>query len=86
MNIAGSLGIITESAAAPNHDKTLPDVVVWDLSNPVSPCVVQQFSGVVRWFEDERDFIYVLNGDGLWVISMPVDQEPEQLYPSNVGQ
>ena len=86
INIAGSLGIVTESAAAPNPDKTLPDLVVWDLSNPVSPRVVQQFSGVVRWFEDERDFIYVLNSDGLWVISMPVDQEPEQIYTSNVAE
>ena len=86
MNIAGSLGIITESAAAPNHDKTLPDLVVWDLSNRVSPRVVRQFSGVVRWFKDERDFIYVLNCDGLWVISMPVDQEPEQIYASNVAE
>ena len=86
MDIAGSLGIITESGAAPNHYKTLSDLVVWDLSNPVSPRVVQQFSGVVRWFEDERDFIYVLNGDGLWVISMTVDQEPEQIYTSNVGR
>ena len=86
MNIGGSLGTITDSAAAPNHDKTLPDLVVWDLSNPVSQRVVQQFSGVVRWLKDERDFIYLLNGDGLWVISMPVDQEPEHIYTSTVGQ
>jgi hypothetical protein len=79
MNMTGSLGIITERAAAPNHDKTLPDLVMWDLSNPVSPRAVQQFSGVVRWFEDERDFIYVLNGDGLWVISTPVDQQAEHV-------
>ena len=85
MNITGRLGIITESPAAPDRDKTLPDLVLWDLSNPVSPRVVQQFSGVVRWFEDERDFMYVLNNDGLFVISNPAERQAEQVYSSNSG-
>lgn len=85
MNVTGHLGIITESAAVPHPDKTFPDLVLWDLSNPVSPRVVQRFSGVVRWFEDERDFIYLLNNDGLWVISNPVDRQPEQVYSSDLG-
>lgn len=85
MNITGRLGIITESVAVPNRDKTLPDLVLWDLSNPVSPRIVQQFSGVVRWFEDERDFIYVLNTDGLFVISNPAERQAEQVYSSNSG-
>lgn len=84
MNVTGHLGIITENAAAP-RDNTFADLVLWDLSNPVSPRIVQRFSGVARWFEDERDFMYVLNGDGLWVISEPVDRQPEQVYSSNLG-
>jgi len=83
MNVTGHLGIITENAAAPNRDNAFPDLVLWDLSNPVSPRIVQRFSGVARWFEDERNFMYVLNGDGLWVISEPVDRQPEQVYSSN---
>ena len=78
MNVTGHLGIITESAPA-GRDNTLPDLVLWDLSNPVSPRIVQRFSGVARWFEDERDFMYVLNGDGLWVISEPAERQPEQV-------
>ncbi len=50
------------------------DLVLWDLSNPAAPRVVQKFSGVVKWLQDERNFIYVLNGDGLWVVSEPADQ------------
>jgi hypothetical protein len=82
MNVTGHLGIITESAAA-HRDNTLPDLVLWDLSNPVSPRIVQRFSGVARWFEDERDFMYVLNGDGLWVISEPAERQPEQVGSPN---
>ena len=85
MNVTGHLGIITESEAAPHPENSPPDLVLWDLSNPVSPLVVQRFSAVVRWFEDERDFMYVLNRDGLWVISEPVDRQPEQVYSSNLG-
>lgn len=83
MNITGRLGIITESVDAPNRDKTHPDLVLWDLSNPVSPRIVEHFSDVVRWFEDERDFIYVLNSEGLFVISKPAERQPEQLSSSD---
>ena len=85
MNITGRLGIITERVDAPNRDKTHPDLVLWDLSNPVSRRIVQQFSDVVQWFEDERDFIYVLNNEGLFVISKPAERQPEQVYSSNSG-
>lgn len=77
MNVRGRLGIITESAAATDRDKTLPDLVVWDLSNPASPRIVHRFSGVVRWFQDERDFVYVLNDEGLFVISELANGQPE---------
>ena len=43
---------------------------------------MQKFSGVVKWLQDERNFIYVLNGDGLWVVSEPADRQPEQTSPS----
>jgi hypothetical protein len=38
---------------------------------------------VVKWLQDERGFIYVLNGDGLWVVSKPADHQPEQIASSN---
>jgi hypothetical protein len=53
---------------------TKDDLVFWDLTNPTAPRVVQKFSGVVKWFQDERNFIYVLNKDGLWVISQPEEE------------
>jgi hypothetical protein len=84
MNVTGDLAIIAESGVRPMHGSTSnDDLVLWDLSNPAAPRVVQKFSGVVKWLQDERNFIYVLNGDGLWVVSKPADRQPEQTVSSN---
>ena len=58
--------------------------MLWDVSNPVAPREVQKFTGVVKWLEDERNFIYVLNGDGLWVISEPTDRQAEEAASSKL--
>ncbi len=79
MNVAGGLAIIAESDKSSVRRKApTDDLVLWDMSNPTSPRVVQKFSGVVKWLEDERSFIYVLNNDGLWVISEPMMAQPAQ--------
>lgn len=75
INMMGSVAIIAESGDVPAHDRTSPDLVLWDLSNPTSPRVMQKFPGVLRWLEDEQNFIYVLNGDGLWIVSKPVERQ-----------
>jgi hypothetical protein len=84
MNVTGDLAIIAESGVLAMHGSTSnDDLVLWDLSNPAAPRVVQKFSGVVKWLQDERNFIYVLNGEGLWVVSKPAARQPEQSEPSN---
>src|SRR5713101_2224014 len=81
MSLTGALAIIDESEGFPMHSITsTDDLVLWDLSNPAAPRVIQKFSGVVKWLQDERRFIYVLNSDGLWVVSEPADQ-PAQTEP-----
>jgi hypothetical protein len=86
MNVTGDLAIIAETGALPMRGSTSnDDLVLWDLSNPAAPRVVQKFSGVVKWLQDERNFIYVLNGDGLWVVSKPADRQPEQTESSYSG-
>jgi hypothetical protein len=83
MSLTGAVAIISESQVLPMHSRTsTDDLVLWDLSNPAAPRVVQKFSGVVKWLQDERHFIYVLNGDGLWVVSEPADRQPEETEPS----
>jgi hypothetical protein len=87
MNVTGDLAIIAGTADRPMRGSTSNDeLVLWDLSNPAAPRVVQKFSGVVKWLQDERNFIYVLNGDGLWVVSKPPDHKPEQTDSSYSGE
>ena len=79
MNVTGDLAIIAENAIPIMRNTSSEDeLVFWDLSKPASPRVVEKFSGVVKWLQDERNFIYVLNGDGLWVVSKPVERQPDQ--------
>src|SRR5579862_9353994 len=84
MNVTGDLAIIAGNGDRPTRGSTSKeDLVLWDLSNPAVPRVVQKFSGVVKWLQDERNFIYVLNGDGLWVVSKPQERQPEQAGSSD---
>jgi uncharacterized secreted protein with C-terminal beta-propeller domain len=76
MNVTGDLAIIAENDV-PRPSGSDDDLVLWDLSNPAAPRVVQKFEGVVKWLLDERDFIYVLNAEGLWIVSKP-DNRPRQ--------
>src|SRR5438552_482192 len=86
VSLTGALAIISESEVLPMHSITsTDDLVLWDVSNPAAPRVVQKFSKVVKWLQDERNFIYVLNGDGLWVISEPVETKSELAAPATYG-
>lgn len=82
MNVTGDLAIVEENGVLPPRRASNDDLVLWDLSNPSAPRIVQKFSGVVKWLQDERSFIYVLNGEGLWVVSN-TDRDSEQTNSSN---
>ena len=78
MVVTGDLAIISESETLSWPGGQSSDLVLWDLSNPAAPRVVQKFTGVIKWLEDDRKFIYVLNSEGLWVVSEPADRPSEQ--------
>ena len=84
MNVTGDLAIIAETGDLPARSTSNDDLVVWDLSNPAAPRVVQKFPGVVKWLQDGRNFVYVLNGDGLWVVSRAADRQPAQTESSSL--
>ena len=51
VNLTGDLAIIAESEVVPMHNSASnDDLVLWDLSNPAAPRVVQKFSGVSSGF------------------------------------
>jgi len=83
MNLTGDLAIIAETDVQ-RRSSSNDDLVLWDLSNPAAPRVVQKFEGVVKWLQDERDFIYVLNAEGLWVVSNPQNR-PQTESSSSYG-
>jgi hypothetical protein len=78
MNVVGSVAIIRETDDLSDHAAaSKDDLVLWDLSNPAAPMELQRFSGVVKVLEGDHNFNYVLNTEGLWVISEP-DRQPQQ--------
>lgn len=84
VNVVGNLAIVTPTGILPMRSSSSNDnFVLWGLSNPAAPRVVQKFSGVVKRLQDDRNFIYVLNDEGLWVVSKPADRQPEQTDFSN---
>jgi hypothetical protein len=87
MTITRDLAIVSEHAATSSHGSELSsgDVVLWDTSDPTSPRLAQKFSKVVKWLQDDRDFVYVLADDGLWIVSQPDDQPLNSPDPSAYG-
>jgi hypothetical protein len=78
-DLTGDLAILAESDVVPVHSTWSDhDLAVWDLLNPASPRVVRKFSGVVKWLQDERNFVYVLIGERLRVVSEPADSQAKQ--------
>lgn len=70
LSINGNAAMLTASANAPaSQSPSKSELVLWDISDPGNPRVVQRFSGVLRVLQDERNYTYVLNADGLWVVS-----------------
>jgi hypothetical protein len=84
MNVTGDLAIIAETGVPPRNI-TSNDLVLWDLSNPGAPRVVQKFLGVAKWLQDDRDFVYILNSEGLWVVSKPADRRESETSESFGG-
>lgn len=70
LSINGNAAILTASGnALASQSPGKSELVLWDISDPGNPRVVQRFSGVLRVLQDERNYTYVLNADGLWVVS-----------------
>jgi hypothetical protein len=76
MTITRKLAIVSGRVAAPSRssESSNTDLALWDTSDPTSPQLVQKFSKVMKWLQDNREFIYVLAADGLWIVSQPENQ------------
>lgn len=61
----------TNMALLPANQSASSTLALWDTSNPNSPKLVQRFMNVKKVLSDDRGYIYLLNADGLWVVSTP---------------
>ena len=69
LSINGNAAVMTAVAEGSSTQvASKGELVLWDISEPGNPRVVQRFSGVVRVLRDERNYTYLLNQDGLWVV------------------
>ena len=77
MTVTGNLAIVSDRAVALSRSGEVSndDVALWDTSDPASPRLIQKFSKVVKWLQDDRGFTYVLADDGLWVVVQPKPQQ-----------
>ncbi len=60
---------------------------LWDLTDPVNPKALRQFSEVTGVLVDERKCIYVMDREGLWVLRktepyVPFPYGPNDPYPN----
>jgi hypothetical protein len=63
-------GALVMLSALPATSASAPDdLVLWDTSQPASPKVVKRFANVNKVLSDNAGFTYVLNNEGLWVVS-----------------
>jgi len=84
--ITGNLAIVSDNLVGlpQSSESSNDDLVLWDTTDPASPRLVHRFSKVVKWTQDDRDFVYVLADDGLWIVS-PSEQASNMPLASNYG-
>jgi len=80
LSVEGNAAMLTTSADASARPPNNGELILWDISDPDHPRVVQRFTGVVRVLHDERNYTYVLNQDGLWVV---YDKQEQPAHEDN---
>jgi hypothetical protein len=72
MSIDGNVALVagdTSHPSASTQTQAADQLVLWDISKPANPRMVQEFSGVARVIRDDRNYLYVLDREGLWVVA-----------------
>jgi hypothetical protein len=86
LSFNGNLAVMTAVATTPASEAAgKGELVLWDISDPGNPRIVKRFAGVRRVLQDERNYTYILNQDGLWVISDKQNNSDDSWNPSIYG-
>ena len=83
-NGSGSLSVVAGTAALVTNEPsaastTAPETVrIMDFSDPRSPKVAREFTGVTALSRDDRrGLIFVANGEGIWILQQHLAEDPE---------
>jgi hypothetical protein len=85
--VAGTAALVTSEAAAPAPAAPPQTVRIMDFSDPQSPKVAREFTGVTAMSRDDgRGLIFVANQDGIWILQrhFALDPEVEKAYANYV--
>jgi hypothetical protein len=72
VSIDGNVALVAGDTGYPSgsvQTQAREQLVLWDISQPGNPRMVHEFSGVAKVIHDDRNFIYVLDREGLWVVA-----------------
>jgi hypothetical protein len=74
--VAGTAALVTSEAAAP---APAPQTVrIMDFSDPGTPKVAREFTGVTAMSRDDRrGLIFVANAEGIWILRQRLAEDPE---------
>jgi hypothetical protein len=83
MIAAGTAALVSTESATPPPTSALQTIRIMDLSDPQSPKVAREFTGVTAVSRDDRrGLVFVADGDGIWILQQhfALDPEVEKAY------
>ncbi len=78
MVASGTAALIASGPAGPATTASPQTIRIMDLSDPQSPKVAREFTGVTAVSRDEhRSLVFVANSDGIWILQQHLARDPE---------
>jgi hypothetical protein len=76
--VAGTAALVTSEPVAPGTASVPQTVRIMDFSDPQSPRVAREFTGVTAISRDDRrGLIFIANADGIWILHQHLADDPE---------
>ncbi len=78
MVAAGTAALVSSEPATPTASIAPQTIRIMDLSDPQSPKVAREFTGVTAVSRDDRrGLVFVADGDGIWILQQHLAMDPE---------
>jgi hypothetical protein len=78
MVAAGTAALVSSESVTPSPTIAPQTIRIMDLSDPQSPKVAREFTGVTAVSRDDRrGLVFVADGDGIWILQQHFATDPE---------